>query len=272
MARPSFVIDVRRVDLQRSAALERDLQSGGLFVPGARHALNEQCEVRFRFADLEHSVAARVVFSDGAGVGLELSMVGDERLALVERLRWQRTQPALPDEAPDEVPHETAEIVAPAPMASSAGAGNDDDDAADRDPAAPRRAPLHERVRNLSVAEQLKLAHQGEQHERILLERLYGKTVWEALLRNPRLTAPEVARIARMGALPKPLLEIIVGNGAWLQVPEVRRALLGNPRLAPEQIVRVLRLLPKHELKLVPAQLAYPAAVRDVARRLLRDS
>lgn len=276
MARPSFVIDVRRVDLQRSAALERDLQSGGLFVPGARHALNEQCEVRFRFADLEHSVAARVVFSDGAGVGLELSMVGDERLALVERLRWQRTQPALPDEAPDEapdeVPHETAELVAPAPMASSAGAGNDDDDGADRDPAAPRRAPLHERVRNLSVAEQLKLAHQGEQQERILLERLYGKTVWEALLRNPRLTAPEVARIARMGALPKPLLEIIVGNGAWLQVPEVRRALLGNPRLAPEQIVRVLRLLPKHELKLVPAQLAYPAAVRDVARRLLRDS
>lgn len=276
MARPSFVIDVRRVDLQRSAALERDLQSGGLFVPGARHALNEQCEVRFRFADLEHSVAARVVFSDGAGVGLELSMVGDERLALVERLRWQRTQPVLPDEAhdeaSDEASDETGEIVAPAPMASSAGVANDDDDGADRDPAAPRRAPLHERVRNLSVAEQLKLAHQGEQQERILLERLYGKTVWEALLRNPRLTAPEVARIARMGALPKPLLEIIVGNGAWLQVPEVRRALLGNPRLAPEQIVRVLRLLPKHELKLVPAQLAYPAAVRDVARRLLRDS
>lgn len=262
MARPSFVIDVRRVDLQRSTALERDLQSGGLFVPGARHALNEQCEVRFRFADVEHSVTARVVFSDGAGVGLELSVVGDERLALVERLRWQRTQPALPDEASDD-----GEAVA-----SDASKGDDDGDDDDRDPAAPRRAPLHERVRNLSVAEQLKLAHQGEQQERILLERIYGKTVWEALLRNPRLTSPEVARIARMGALPKPLLEIIVGNAAWLQVPEVRRALLGNPRLAPEQIVRVLRLLPKHELKLVPAQLAYPAAVRDVARRLLRDS
>lgn len=279
MARPSFVIDVRRVDLQRSAALERDLQSGGLFVPGARHALNEPCEVRFRFADLEHSVAARVVFSDGAGVGLELSMVGDERLALVERLRWQRTQPAPPDEAPGEAHDEAPGDAAAAPGASGASGASDasdddarDDDGADRDPAAPRRAPLHERVRNLSVAEQLKLAHQGEQQERILLERIYGKTVWEALLRNPRLTSPEVARIARMGALPKPLLEIIVGNAAWLQVPEVRRALLGNPRLAPEQIVRVLRLLPKHELKLVPAQLAYPAAVRDVARRLLRDS
>ena len=112
----------------------------------------------------------------------------------------------------------------------------------------------------------------GRWVDRILLERIYGKLVWEALLRNPRITAPEVARIARMGALPKPLLEIIVGNSAWLQVPEVRRALLGNPRLAPEMIGRVLRLLPKHELKLVPAQLAYPAPVRDVARRMLKDA
>jgi hypothetical protein len=102
------------------------------------------------------------------------------------------------------------------------------------------------------------------------LERLYGKTVWEALLRNPRVTHPEVARIARMGALPRPLLELIVGNTAWLRSPEVRRALLSNLRLTPDMITRVLRLLPKHELRLVPQQTAYPHPVRDVARRILK--
>ena len=61
-----------------------------------------------------------------------------------------------------------------------------------------------------------------------------------------------------MGALPRPLLEIIVGNGAWLQIPEVRRALLSNPRLGTDQITRVLRLMPKHELKLAAMQTAYP--------------
>ena len=75
-----------------------------------------------------------------------------------------------------------------------------------------------------------------------------------------------------MGALPRPLVELIVGNGSWLQNAEVRRALLANPRLGTDQILRVLRVLPKHELKLVPAQTAYPTAVRDAARRMLRSS
>lgn len=129
---------------------------------------------------------------------------------------------------------------------------------------------VHERLRGLNLAHQLKLASSGELHERIVLERLYGKNVWETLLRNPRLTAPEIARIARMGALPRVLLEIIITNNAWLQIPEVRRALLGNPRLATDQIVKVLRLTPKHELRLAAVQTAYPFAVRNAAKLLLR--
>jgi hypothetical protein len=130
---------------------------------------------------------------------------------------------------------------------------------------------VHERLRGLTLAAQMKMASSGELHERIVLERLYGKNVWETLLRNPRLSPPEVSKIARYGTLPRVLLEIIVGNNAWLQVPEVRRALLANPRLATDQIMKVLRLMPKHELKLAAAQSVYPHQVRNVAKILLRD-
>jgi len=146
------------------------------------------------------------------------------------------------------------------------------------DPREPGRAPrsalpaVHERLRGLTLAAQIKLAISGELHERIVLERLYGKNVWEPLLKNPRLTAPEVSRIARYGSLPRILLEIIVVNNAWLQIPEVRRALLSNPRLAADQIQKVLRLTPKHELKLAAIQTSYPYAVRNAAKMmLLRD-
>jgi hypothetical protein len=134
------------------------------------------------------------------------------------------------------------------------------------------RAPrnVFERLRGLNPNEQAKVARTGEQHERIALERLYGKSVWEQLLRNPRITPPEVARIARMGTLPRPQLEVIVGNAAWLGVPEVRRALMTNPRLTAEMIPRVLHHLPKHELKLVPTTITYTSAVREHARRLLK--
>jgi len=150
----------------------------------------------------------------------------------------------------------------------SYGEANDEDDA---DPERKLALNVHERLRGLTLVQQLRIAQKGEVSERIVLERMYGKNVWEALLRNPRITGPEVARIARMGALPRPLVEVIVANGGWLQIPEVRRALLGNPRLGTDQIHRVLRLLPKHELKLAGIQTAYPHAVRDAAKRMLRE-
>ncbi|MBC7976745.1 MAG: hypothetical protein H7138_17360 [Myxococcales bacterium] len=154
--------------------------------------------------------------------------------------------------------------------------GGDDGDASDGDAARPRgstrRFPrnVNERLGGLPLALQIKMATQGELHERIVLERLYGKNVWETLLRNPRLTAPEVSKIARYGSLPRILLEIIVGNNAWLQIPEVRRALLSNPRLGVDQIMKVLRLTPKHELRLAAIQTAYPHAVRNAAKMMMR--
>ena len=100
---------------------------------------------------------------------------------------------------------------------------------------------------------------------------MYGKNVWEALLHNPSLSVPEVARLARLGTLPRVLLELIVNNTTWLQVPEVRRALLGNPRLGTDQITRVLRLMPRHELKIASTVPAYPHSVRSLAKKLLKS-
>ena len=131
---------------------------------------------------------------------------------------------------------------------------------------------MHERLRGLTIVQQLKKANSPDPTERMTLERIYGKTVWEALLRNARLTAPEVARLARMGTMPRTLVELIINNGSWLQIAEVRRALLSNPRLGVDQILRVLRLLPKPELKVAASLMTYPHAVRDAAKRLLKGA
>jgi hypothetical protein len=134
-----------------------------------------------------------------------------------------------------------------------------------------QRAPLnaHERLRGLSVVEQQRVAREGEVSERIVLERLYGKVIWETLLRNPRLTIPEVTHLARMGSLPRPLLELIVSNVAWLQAGQVRRALLGNTRLSIDMVERVLRAMPRNDLRLVATQTIYAAPIRSLARRMM---
>ena len=243
MSRPTVVLD-----LAGKHELARDLVAGGVFVPGCTVELNVECELIVRNADDEVRAHAIVVFANAAGAGLQLVSCDGE---LKQRIAALATPPATEEPPVAEEP--------PAPDADEPG---------DKQ----RALNMHERLRGLTLAQQLKVAHNGEVSERIVLERMYGKNVWEALLRNPRLTGPEVARIARMGALPRPLIEIIVGNGAWLQIPEVRRALLSNPRLGVDQITKVLRLMPKHELKLATMQTAYPMAVRDTARRLMKEA
>ncbi len=129
---------------------------------------------------------------------------------------------------------------------------------------------VHERLRGLPASEQYKIARGRNLNERIVLERIYGKAVWEPLLRNPNVTIPEVSRIARMGALPRPLLDLIVSNSTWLTAPHVRRALLANPRLGGEMVNKILRMMPRSELKLVPKQTTYSTAVRMAARKIVQ--
>jgi hypothetical protein len=222
------------------------LSHGGAFAANTTGEPNQACVVVLvdpRGRELE--LAGRTVWCGDGGVGVQLD--GFDRV-LRERIEtWLAEKPPA-DEAADEAAADEKD-------ADGAGIARN----------------VYERMRNLPMAQQLKHAREGELAERIALERLYGKTVWEALLRNPRISPPEVARIARMGQLPRPLLELIAGTTAWLRAPEVRRALLANLRLPADAVPRILRLLPKHELKLMPTQTSYPSSVRDAARRLLKD-
>ena len=113
------------------------------------------------------------------------------------------------------------------------------------------------------------MARSGTLPERVTLERMFGPSVWEPLLQNGRITVPEVARIAKKGTVPKPILEVIGANGTWAGTPEVQRALLSNPRSSMIVVNRVLRALSRHDLTRAPLQTAYPLAVRQAAKRLL---
>jgi hypothetical protein len=126
-----------------------------------------------------------------------------------------------------------------------------------------------QRIRAMPTAEAMRLARSPDSQERIALERIHGKLAWEPLLRNPGLSIPEVLRIASMGMLPGPLIDIICGNAAWLSNEQVRRVLLANRALKGQNVMTVLRYLPKSELELAVKQAAYSWAVRDTARRLL---
>ncbi len=281
MSRPPVVIEL--------ASAVTQLSSGGVFAPDGGLTYNDSCEVVVRSPAGELRLAARCVYVDPVrGAGLEIlgfdATVKEQLARLVATTEAAAAAAAAPPAAAAAAAADDLDAAIDGALPGDGGDGpaegadaqleatggeEGDDDAVDADGRKISRN-IFERLRGLTMIQAMKVANSPDPSERMALERMYGKTVWEALLRNPRLTAPEVSRLARMGTLPRTMLELILNNGGWLAVPEVRRALLCNPRLGTDQVVRVLRLLPKHELKLASTLTAYPFAVRDQAKRLLK--
>ncbi len=133
----------------------------------------------------------------------------------------------------------------------------------------PAESLVHAKLRALSPTKQLKFAREsGDSTARVILERIYGKHVWPALLANPRLTVPEVMRIARMGQLPIPLLEQIAQERSWIGNAQVRRILLANPRSTVVMVRKMLLAMPRAELRIACQHNGYPRKVREAARQL----
>lgn len=186
------------------------------------------------------SLDAQIVMASGGQVGVELRPFDD---SVLETLRAFVDAVATPAE----------------PAARSASSIPPDVQTESR----------QQQLRKLSMPQQQRLARKGELSDRVALERMYGKSVWEALLNNPKMTVPEVAKIARKGTVPKPLLTLIVDNPSWARQAPVRRALLANPRVGRDEVGKLLAMTPKHELKLIHRGTSYPSHIRDAAKKLL---
>ena len=233
----------------------QNLKKGRAFVPGATGpAALERCTlvVVNPASGEEIALPAESVWvkpdAPGAGVGVAMKDLDERTKVALEELVARDAPPA---------PSEQAE--------QAEQAEDDGGDEASR--AVPRN--VHERVRAMGLRERELLARQGSLPERVALERCFGGNVWEGLLQNPQITAPEVARIARNGGLPRPLVNVVVANAGWLANGEVQRALLSNPRVSGPALDRVLRAMPRSELIRVGSLSTYRAEVRVAAKKLL---
>jgi hypothetical protein len=225
---------------------EQHLQKGRAFVHGAAElAVREPCGIVVIHPETNDQLAlpAEAVWIDASGVGLEL--VGFDAAKQEELGSFVASRPNAAPSGP-----------ASGPPAEP--------------PLEPRARHAQERVRNLSPRERFEVARHGTLSERVALERVYGNAVWESLLENPQITPPEVARIAKMGTLTKPLVGVILAHGGWLAAPEVQRALLSNPRCNGPDLDRVLRAVRPAELTRLAQQCPYRAEVRAAAQRLAR--
>ncbi|HEV7923608.1 MAG TPA: hypothetical protein VGR02_22710 [Thermoanaerobaculia bacterium] len=125
-----------------------------------------------------------------------------------------------------------------------------------------------DRMRALSQMEKLLLAVKAERSERALLLQDNDPRVLLSLLRNPRLTVDEVARMAKSAFLTYQVAEVIMKAAQWMSSLDVRLALIHNPKTPPAFALRILPTLPEAEVRAIARAGTNMALKQAAVRRL----
>lgn len=142
------------------------------------------------------------------------------------------------------------------------------------EPTEPRKAlepekALWLRVREMSVAEKVKLALRGNKDARLILIRDTNKMIRRCVLQNPRIGDSEVVAIAGNRSSDDDSLRFIAEKREWAQNYEVRRALAVNPKTPLMLAMRFVGLLLERDLRQVSRSKNVPETIAAQARRLL---
>ena len=126
-----------------------------------------------------------------------------------------------------------------------------------------------DRVRDLSQIEKILLAVKADRTERALLLQDNDPRVLLSVLRNPRLTVDEVARMAKSSFLTYQIADVIMKAGQWMASLDVRLGLIHNAKPPPAFALRILPTLPDSEVKAI-ARAGTSMALKQAALRRLQ--
>lgn len=230
-----------------AAEARTNLAAGGLRLPTREKlALFTRLSVLLRLAGRGEAAATATVVAPLPD-GIALALEGDP-LALVEALRGGGEAPG------EEVLEEALEEVAD---------GGEDEGSASQQ-------SVWDRLRSLSRTEKLLLTPKADRIERAILAQDSDPQVLYTLLKNPRLTADEVIRIAKSPFLTFQTAEAIVKSTQWFSNLEVRVALVHNAKTPPAFALRILQTLPEAEVRTISRGAATSMALKQAALKKLQ--
>jgi hypothetical protein len=228
-----------------AAEARTNLSAGGLRLPTAQKpAIFSRLALVLRLGGGGEAPASATVVAPLPD-GVALAVDGDTA-ALVEALRTRpvASEDGVLEEAVEEPPKEGT------PDAS--------------------RENAWDRLRSMSRTEKLLLVPKADLFERAILSQDNDPQVLYLLLKNPRLTADEVIRIAKSPFLTFQTAETIVKSTQWLSNVEVRVALVHNAKTPVAFALRLLPTLPESEVRTISHGAATSMALKQAALKRLQ--
>jgi hypothetical protein len=148
-------------------------------------------------------------------------------------------------------------------------AGSVSEPEASPDEATDKKENVWDRIRGLSQVQKMLLAVKADRTERAMLLQDNDPRVLLSVLRNPRITVDEVARLAKSTFLNHQIADVIVKTGHWMASLDVRLALIRNAKTPPAFALRILPTLPDAEVRAI-ARAGTSMALKTAALRQLQ--
>ncbi len=131
------------------------------------------------------------------------------------------------------------------------------------------RSNIYKKILGMKVVDKIKLALMGNREVRAILIKDSNKMVATTVLKNPRLTVEEVAKIVQSRNVSDDVLRIIANTKEWLKDYHVKLALVNNPKTPVGVSIRLLMSLKKKDLQNLSRSKNIPVAVATAAKRLM---
>lgn len=125
------------------------------------------------------------------------------------------------------------------------------------------------KILRLNTAQKAILAMRGNREERLILIRDSNRTVALGVLKNGRITEPEVEAMAKMRGIHSEVLRQIGKAREWSKSTNVVTSLVNNPRSPQDVSMNFVNRLSSHDLKVVTMNREVPELIRRMAKRTL---
>jgi hypothetical protein len=121
----------------------------------------------------------------------------------------------------------------------------------------------------MSRNEKLLLAPKASRSERAVLTQENDAQVLYFLLKNPRITVEEVARIAKSPQITAPTADLIAKTSQWSTSADIRVSLVNNPKTPSQLALKLLPTLPEPEIRRIAKATAVSQVIRQAALRIV---
>jgi hypothetical protein len=126
------------------------------------------------------------------------------------------------------------------------------------------------RIRDLNVAQKVRLAVMGNAAERAILIRDPKKVVSRAVIRSPAISDTEAMAFAKNKSLRDEIIAFIANNKKWTRHYRVKLSLVMNPKTPVGSAMKFLTHLRPGDLRSVASSKGVPGPVANTAKQLLK--